>query len=177
MIDEKRIKEAENNVKIYLKDELIKKINNSDSNILGTLKKNCDESIKTADFLYENNMSWLWVIVCSYYSMFYCANLALYKSGYKVGDKIVHKVTSDSLIVYIRKKLKEKLIEDFETAREEAIELAGIKTDELIENFEFEMSKRGRFQYNMTDEVKKGKAETSLKRAKSFIFEMEKLFG
>jgi len=175
MFDKEKIQKAEKNVQSYLKEGLIKKVVNINENILSSLKKNYLESLKVADSLYKNDLSWLWVIVSSYYSMFYISNFVLYKLGYKVGDKIVHKVTSDALIVFVRNKLKNKLIEDFETAKEEAFELAGFKADELLRNYEFEMSKRGRFQYEMTDEVKKSKAETSLKRAKEFIFEMEKL--
>ena len=175
MLDKERIEEAEKNVQNYLREGLLKKIDKIDESIINLLKNNCNESIKTADFLFQNNSSWLWVIVSSYYSMFYIANAVLYKLGYKVGDKIVHKVTLDSLIALIRNKLKSKLIEDFDIAKDEALELAGIKTDNLVENFEFELSKRSRFQYEMTEIVKKSKAETSLIRAKEFIFELEKL--
>jgi hypothetical protein len=50
--------------------------------------------------------------------MYYYTNAVLLKIGYKVGEKIVHKVTSDALIVYIRGKLKENLVEDYEETRE-----------------------------------------------------------
>ena len=175
MLDEKRIKEAENNVKRYLEEGLLKKVIKYDINLINIFRKNSEESLKVADFSYKNNLSWLWVIVCSYYSMFYVANAVIYNSGHKVGTKIAHKVTSDTLMVFVRKKLKEKLLEDFETAKEEALELAGLRADELIESFEFERLKRSRFQYEMTESLKKNKAETSLDRAKKFVFEMEKL--
>ena len=175
MLDEKRIKGAENNVKRYLEEGLLKKIKGYNEDIFNTFKKNSEESLKVADLLSKNGLSWLWTIVCSYYSMFYIANAVIYKIGYKIGEKIAHKVTSDALIVYIRKKLKESLLEDFETAKEEALELAGIKADELIESFDFERVKRSRFQYEITEPIKKTKAETSLIRAKKFVFEMEKI--
>ena len=41
----------------------------------------------------------LWVIVISYYAMFYAANAVLLHLGYRTGEKIAHKVTSDALIV------------------------------------------------------------------------------
>ena len=107
--------------------------------------------------------------------MFYYANAVLLKLGYKVGDKMVHKVTSDTLIVYVRKKLKESLIEEYEETKEEALNLAGIKTDEIIEYFDFERSKRGVIQYKTIEFEKKSKAKTSLQRAKEFAKEMEKL--
>lgn len=175
MLDKKRTIEAENNVKRYLEEGLLKKTKDYNEDIFNTFKKNSEESLKVAEFLSKNNLSWLWTIVCSYYSMFYISNAVIYKLGYKIGEKIAHKVTSDALIVYVRKKLKESLLKDFETAKEEALELAGIKADELIESFDFERIKRSRFQYEMTEPIKKIKAETSLNRAKKFIFEIEKI--
>ncbi len=175
MLDEKRIKEAENNIRSYLEEGLLTKIREYNINIINTFKRNSEESLKIADLLSKDNLSWLWTVVCSYYSMFYIANAVIYKLGYKVGTKIAHKVTSDALIVFVRKKLKERLLEDFETAKEEALELADLKADELIESFEFERVKRSRFQYEMTESIKKTKAETSLNRAKKFVFEMEKI--
>jgi hypothetical protein len=175
MLSKERITEAEKNMKDYLEEGLMKKIREFDENIFNVFKKNSNDSLKIADFLLKNNMSSLWVIVCSYYSMYYMANAVLYKIGYKVGYKIPHKVTSDALIVLIRSRLKERILEEFEEARDEALELANVKADEIIESFDFERVKRSRFQYDMTEVVKNSKAMTSLDRAKRFTFEMEKL--
>lgn len=109
--------------------------------------------------------------------MSYIANAVLYKLGYKVGDKIPHKVTSDALIIYIKDKLKQNLLEDYEEIKEEALLLAKNKAEGLIENFDRERDKRGFIQYKTTEPTKVSKAETSLKRAKEFIFEMEKLIS
>ncbi|MBU2639349.1 MAG: hypothetical protein KKG75_01435 [Nanoarchaeota archaeon] len=173
MLDEKRIKEAEVNVKSYLEDGLLKKAKDIDFKILEVLKNNSKESLKVANMALKESS--LWTIVCSYYSMYYIANAVLYKFSYKVGDKISHKVTSDALIVFIRNKLKKKLIEEFEKAKEEALEIAGLRTDSLLQSFDFEREKRSKIQYNMTEKVKKSKAKTSLERAKLFVFEIEKL--
>ena len=116
-------------------------------------------------------------IVISYYAMYYMANTVLYNMGYKVGSKISHKVTADALIVFVRNKLSNILVEDFENAQEEALEIARIKSDEIIESFDLERKKRSKFQYEMTEEVKKSKAKTSLERAKRFCFELRKLLG
>jgi len=174
MLDERRIKEAENNVKSYLDEGLLKKAT-MNKQIIDVLLRNAKESLKIAEEIHQRNLSELWVIVCSYYAMYYYANAVLLKIGYKVGHKISHKVTNDALIVFVRNKLKKSFLEDFEEAKEEALELAGLKADEIIESFEFERIKRTRFQYEMTEIVKKSKAETSLNRAKKFVFEMEKL--
>jgi len=131
------------------------------------------DSLDIANFLYANNKSNLWVIVISYYSMFYIANALLYKLGYKVGDKIVHKVTVDALIVFARDKLREHLIESYEDTMDEA--LATIKSDELIKYFDFERKKRGLIQYNTSEEIKRSKAKTSLDRTKEFVFQLIKM--
>ena len=175
MLDNERIREAERNVKGYLSEGLMKKTSETDKNILNILGRNSEESLETADFLFKNNMSLLWVVVCSYYSMYYVANEVLYRCGYKIGHKISHKITGDALIVFVRSKLKERLLEEYEEAKGEAFELANIKTNEIIESFDYERDKRSRFQYEMTDTIKKGKANTSLERAKRFVFEMKKL--
>jgi hypothetical protein len=107
--------------------------------------------------------------------MFYVASAVLYKLGYKVGDKIPHKVVSDALIVFVKDKLKESLIEDYEELRDEALLLAKNKAESIVETFDFARSKRGFIQYKTKEAVKVSKAETSLKRAEEFIFEMKKL--
>jgi len=172
MLDAKRIKEAETNVKSYLNDGLLKR-KQLDVNVLKIFLNNAKESLKVAESVKET--SDLWVIVCSYYSMYYYSNAVLLKLGYKVDDKIVHKVTSDAIIVFVRGKLKESLIEEYEEAKEEALNLAGMKADFIIETFDFERDKRSRIQYKTLDSDKHVKARTSLQRAKEFALEMEKL--
>ena len=176
MIDEKRIKEAERNFKAYLEEGLIKKEKNEAAML--TYIKNSDLSIKVAEKLMKDELKpWLWVIVCSYYSMFYIANAVLVNLGYKTSEKIVHKVTSDALIVLVLHKLKKELIEEYEEAKEEALELASAKAETLVESYEHERAKRERFQYETTEDIKEQKARTSLDRAKRFVFEMKKLFA
>lgn len=174
MLDEKRIKEAEKNVRDYLQSGMVKK-HQFREEIITVLLDNANESIEIAEFLAENKKSDLWIIVTSYYSMFYMANAVLFTIGYKVGDKIPHKVTADALIVFVRNKLKKRLLEEYEEAQNEA--LAGIKADTLIDEFDKERAKRGILQYETSAVEKHTKAVTSLKRAKNFIFEMEKLLG
>jgi len=174
MLNEKRIKEAETNVRSYLKEGLLKKTV-TDKNVMDILLKNAKESLRVAGEIHQKDLSELWTIVCSYYAMFYYSNAVLLKLRYKVGDKIVHKVTSDALIVYVRKKLKESFIEKYEETKEEALNLAGIKADKIVESFDFERSKRGLIQYKTIEFEKRSKAKTSFQRAKEFAKEMEKL--
>jgi uncharacterized protein (UPF0332 family) len=137
--------------------------------------RNYKESFAVAKKLFDDDISNLWVIICSYYAMFYIANAVLYKLNYKIGSKIAHKITADCLIVFVRDKLRKNLLEDYEAAKEEALDIIGRRTDEIIESYDQEREKRSVFQYESTEAIKRGKAKTSLERAKSFIFEMEKL--
>ena len=107
--------------------------------------------------------------------MFYIANALLCKLGYKVGSKIVHKVTADSLIVLARKKLKESLLEDYENVKEVALELASTKADEIVSLFDRERLKRNIFQYITHEKIKESKARTSFERATKFCNEIMKL--
>ena len=172
MID---VKKAQGNVNQYLEDSLIWKVGVFESKILETYKRNYKESIDLADKVFNDGLSNLWVVVISYYSMFYIANAVLYKIGYKIGSKVSHKVTADALVVFVRNKLKKELLEEYEEAKEEALDIIGRKTDEIISDFDKEMEKRSLFQYETTEEIKKSKAKTSLERAKRFVFEMKKL--
>src|SRR3989344_1055948 len=164
MLNEKRLEEG-----------LIWKYKDPRQEILETYQRNYQESLDVAQKLFEQNLSNLWIIVISYYSMYYITNAVLYKIGYKIGSKVSHKVTADALIVFVRNKLKKNLLEDYEQAKEEALEIIGRKTDNIIESFDNEMRKRSVFQYESTEEIKKEKAKTSIERAKKFIFEMKKL--
>src|SRR3989344_625659 len=174
MLNEKRVKEAQSNVKTYLTEGLLTK-QQLQPNIFKILLDNANESLETADFLFKNNRSKLWVIVCSYYSMFYIGNAVLLKIGYKVEDKIPHKVTNDALIVFVKDKLKSSLLEDYEEVKEDALLIAKNKAETLLENFEFERKKRSTIQYQTGEPEKMSKADTSLKRAKEFVAEMRKL--
>lgn len=174
MIDDKRKKEAKNNFARYLKDGLLKK----EVNALAKSKylENADLSIKTAQELMQSRLKpYLWVIAISYYSMFYAANTVLLQYGYKTQDKIAHKVTSDALIVLVLDKLRQELLEDYESMQNDALEIAGAKAESIVESYSLELGKRSRFQYNMLEQTKESKAQTSLKRATEFIFEMKKI--
>lgn len=174
MLKQKRIDQAHSNVRSYLNDGLLKKTS-FESIIFNTFVSNAKESLKLANHIFKENRSDLWTIVISYYSMFYIANAVLYKQGYKSSHQIPHKVVSDTLIVHVRGKLKDSLLEDFDTSKDEALSLAGIRADELLQSFDFERRKRGSIQYETTTKQKHSKAQTSLDRAKEFYLEMRKL--
>ena len=49
MLSEKRIKEGEKNIEIYLEEGLLRKIDKPDKKILNIFLKNSDESLKLAN--------------------------------------------------------------------------------------------------------------------------------
>ena len=163
-MDEQRIKQAENNFKNYLQEGKIKKVERFEKLIYDTYLRNARESLNSANQLFQNKTSSLWVVVTSYYSMFYMACAYLYKLGYKPGDEIVHQVVNEALIVQGRHKLKNNLLENYAEEKEKAL----IAVDNYLENYEREKVKRASFQYQTTEEVKENKAKTSLDRAKEF---------
>ena len=174
MIDAERKKEAQQNFTQYLQDGLIKKEKNETAKAM--YSKNADLSLNLAEECMSSILKpYIWVVVISYYSMFYIANAVLLELGYKTGGKIVHKVTNDALIVLVTDKIKKSLLEEYEMAKDDALEIASIKSDEIIELYGLEMGKRSRFQYEMTESIQEQKANTSLKRARQFMLEMKKL--
>lgn len=204
MIDEKRIKEAESNVRQYLEDNLMTK-KEENKNLVGFYLKTAKMSLRVAEILFNLSKEddskeklliekefecYLWVTVSSYYSLFYVANGALASLGIKVGDKIAHKITSDCLIFYFIKtgKLAKHYFEEYEVSMKEVLEIMGIDEQEfrkklqqqaleLIQTFDFERKKRGDFQYKTTTSIKENLAKTSLERAKTFLHELEQLIA
>lgn len=170
MLSNERIKEAESSVRSYLAEGMLTK-EKLQPIVLATHLRNHRESLLVAKKLFVEHLSPLWVVVISYYSMFYIANALLYKFGYKVGQKVAHKVTADALIVFVRNKLKNSLIEEYEIASSEALAMS----DNFLQNYDLERVKRSVFQYESTEEIKAAKAQTSLERAEQFSKEIEKL--
>jgi uncharacterized protein (UPF0332 family) len=168
-MDEKRIKQAEANFRNYLQEGKITKVPKINKVIYETYLNNARESLKVANQLSQTKASSLWVVVTSYYSMFYIACAYLYKLGYKAGHEIVHQVVNETLIVQGRHKIKEHLLNAYELGKDEALSVS----DNYLKDYEFEKGKRASFQYETTEEIKESKAQTSLKRAKEFLTLME----
>src|SRR3989344_2346444 len=163
-MDEKRVKIAESNFKNYLREGLIRKELFQEI-IYQTYLKNATESLNVANEIFKNRTSSLWVVVSSYYSMFYIASAYLYKKGYKVGQEIVHQVVNEALIVLSKSDLEKHFLEEYEEEKEKAL----AASENLLKDYEFERTKRARFQYETTEAIKEAKAKTSLERAKNFV--------
>ena len=163
-MDEKRIKQAENNFRNYLREGKIKKVNFNQL-VFSTYLRNAMESLNVSNQIFKLNTSPLWVVVTSYYSMFYISCAYLYKLGYKTTGQIVHQVINETLIVQARHKIKNYLFENYEEEREKALSVV----DNYLDNYSREKSKRASFQYETTEKIKHSKAKTSLKRSKEFV--------
>ncbi len=200
MIEKVRLEEAKRNVKTYTEDGLLKTGDKDAARFVDFFMANAESSLRTASILQEISddsslkvilkvssdfESYLWVIVSSYYSMFYAATAILAKQGIRATGQIVHKVTADALIHFFASNEKlAKLLEQYEEAQTVGLELVGReelmkrmqkKADELIISYEGERKKRSKFQYDIGVQAKRGYAQTSLQRAKDFVFEIRKL--
>jgi len=140
-MDERRIKQAERNFITYLKEGKIKKVKEFNSLVYRTYLRNSLESLNSANQLAKSKTSSLWVVVTSYYSMFYSACAYLYKLGYKPGDEIVHQVVNESLIVQTRHKIKNHLLENYSEEKDKAL----VMVDNYLLNYERERGKRASF--------------------------------
>ncbi len=196
------MQEVQKNIPRYIEEKLIMK-QKGDYSLVDFYRKTAASSLKVAEVLFtlstqedakqkllleKDFESYLWVSVSGYYAMFYIGNAALAQLGIKIGDKIVHKVTSDSLIFYflMTGKLAKQYVEEYEESMKNALEIMGAednkirqtlqqKAFDLIQSFDLEREKRGHFQYKTTTSMKENIARTSLERAKLFFYEMEKV--
>jgi uncharacterized protein (UPF0332 family) len=171
-MDEKRLKVAENNFRNYLKNNLIRKVDFMDI-IYGTYLNNSLESLNVAEEIFKNKTSSLWVVVSSYYSMFYIACAYIYKKGYKAKGEIVHQVINEALIILSRSDLQKHFLDEYEEEKDKALSAS----NNLLDNYESEKVKRASFQYETTETIKEAKAKTSLERAKNFVAVMRLLLG
>jgi len=201
MIEEKELSQAERNIQDYLNEELLTK-KPEHQQFASFYLKNAKMSFQVAQFLFNLSTNpdtkksagipddfecFLWVVVTSYYSMFYTANAALSKLGFKVGEKFAHKITQDALLVYFIKnnKLAKCLLDEYEQTKEEVLNLMGLNEEELLKEFQlkakqliatfdYQRKRRGEFQYEIQTSAKQHTAQLSLDRARTFIQEMNK---
>ena len=188
MLDDKKIKEAENRVRGYLRDGIIETkappkfvqffLDNAENSLVSakgllSLTKNKKFQELTGT---EGLKGSLWVINASYYSMFYAVRALLANSGIKLrSGQSIHLLTFDALIhfFYQSQKLEKNFCEIFAEAQEEAYELLGKKkADDLVEEYFWEKRKRGIFTYETGEIAMLSKAETSFERAKRFNAEI-----
>jgi uncharacterized protein (UPF0332 family) len=200
MMSKERIAEAKGNVKQYIDDGMLRLKDNDAPKFVPFFMKNAESSLQTASILQQisdqQNLkevlkaspdfeSYLWVIVSSYYSMFYAATALLASQGVRATGQIVHKVTADAMIhFFVSNEKLAKLLEQYEEAQAVGLELIGReeimksmkkRADELIIAYESERKKRSKFQYDIGVQAKRGFAQASLDRAREFFFEINKI--
>ncbi|MEK6811808.1 MAG: hypothetical protein AABX96_04830 [Nanoarchaeota archaeon] len=193
MLEDKKIEEAKNNAIKDINSEKI--IKTKDSKYVDFFLKNAKDSLDSAKILLDISLNektknslgmpdfngFLWVINSSYYSMFYMARALLESIGVKIKtDESMHFLVFNALVYYFYStgKLERHFLEDFENAQEESAQILGKeKAMELISDYSSEREKRGKFTYETGEIAMKGKAETSLSRAKKFHEEARKILG
>jgi hypothetical protein len=184
MLDEKEIKRLEYSFKQLIRESKIS--NESEGKYVLFFLKNSQDSFNTAKLLYHissdddikktlgypNFNGYLWVINSSYYSMFFMVRALLEQNKIKIiSEQSIHNTIYLALIhyFYLTNRISKKLIYDLKEAGEESSEILGKeKAKRLIEEYNSEKEKRGRFTYEMGEIAIQNKAKTSLERAKNF---------
>ena len=194
MITDQDIKESRNIIQKLIQEGLILP---SDQKYVDFFLKKAEQSLQTAQSIFKMSQEpdlkeslqlplsyegYMWTINAAYYTMFYAgtALLAKYNHCLKI-DKGVHPLTYHALVYYFLdndKKLSKHILEQYQQAENEAAELlqaAEQEAREQIETIKFELSKRREFTYEMGKIAERNKAETSIKRAESFLMLIKEL--
>ena len=175
MLNHEKLKEAENRVKNYIREGVIKTNSSKEHTIF--FLTNAENSLRSAEALLDHTAKEefngsLWTINSSYYSMFYTVRALLESEGIKLTSGLsIHSITFDAFVnfFYINGKLQKKFFEAFAEAREESAELLGKeKADSLVLEYFWEKNKRGTFTYETGQFAMQSKAKTSFERAKKF---------
>ena len=103
MINEKEIKQSRSVINQLIKDGVIMK---PEVGYIDFFIKKSEDSLKIAKILLdlpnaEDISYYMWVINCSYYSMFYAALALLGRNGHKIRAEVgIHKTVYHALIYY-----------------------------------------------------------------------------
>lgn len=128
-----------------------------------------DASIKDFMKIPESMTFYSSVISHSYYAIFYAAKAILLMKGIKTSSPEIHKRTFEEF----QKNLVETGILDVKLL--EIYRSMVIRADDLLEIFRDEKWKRGKFTYNTIPQANKEPAENSLKNAKIFVSNINKV--
>jgi len=196
MLDNKDLETIKRNIEKLTKEEKILLDKKNRGKFTSFFLENSRKSFDSAKVLMEISSNpklkeslgypgfdgYLWVINSSYYSMFYMVKALLENNGIKLktdsSTQSIHQITFQTLVYffYMNKKLERRLIEDFQEASQESGEILGKeKAKKLIEEYESEKEKRGRFTYELGQTAMQNKAKTSLERARFFNQEIKKI--
>lgn len=111
------------------------------------------------------------VISHCYYAIFYASKAILLTKNIKTTSPEIHKKTFDAFQKYLVETgiLDVKLLEIYKAMV--------IRADELLEIFKEEKRKRGAFTYTTIPQANKVPAEDSVKNAKLFVFNIQKVIS
>lgn len=195
----KRTKEADSIISGITKENRVVELSEQEKiRFTNFYKRQANLSLVAADLLYsistdkeskkfhklnENYECFLWTINTSYYSMFYAVHALLaYKNKRILSEQGIHKITAHALVYYFIKNnfIAKKLYEQFIDSQKEAAELFNLedfqkRAFDLTTKYFYESEKRAKFTYETDTEAKQKHALTSLKRAKEFLNEIEKI--
>jgi uncharacterized protein (UPF0332 family) len=194
---EKRVKEATSIITDLLRDNKVAKLSDNEKWKFKTFYlKQANLSLIAADVLcnistkqdakdfHKLNSEYecfLWVINAAYYSMFYAVHALLAHKGTRIlSSQGIHRITAHALVYYAIKNhyIAKELYEQFVASQVEAAELLNIedfqkKALDLSSSYFYESDKRSKFTYETEEEAKLRHANTSLRRAKNFVTQIE----
>ena len=114
------------------------------------------KSVVGVDLSFDGNT---WVIVSSYYSMFYMASALLAKKGLKGSAVDIHKHVKNAFLhVYIANHFLDA-----------ALGIDYTESKEIAEDLMAERKKRSKYQYDVGTSALEKDSELSLKRARNFF--------
>lgn len=132
-------------------------------------KASSDDKIKEQLRLDPTYCSFRWVIIVSYYAMFYAVTSILSLLKIKIGEKETHMATLSALYQHLvlTKLLEEKLFEKYKNAQE--------KSFEIIEKYTGGMVKRRTATYDFSKSIVEEDSQQILDDAQEIIKQMKML--
>lgn len=130
-------------------------------------KASSDNQVKELTDLDSSYCSFRWVIIVSYYAMFYAATSILSLLKIKIGEKETHMATLSALYQHLvlTKLLEEKLFEKYKNAQE--------KSFEIIEKYTSGMIKRRTATYDFSKSIEEEDSKQILNNAQEIVKQMK----
>ncbi len=130
-------------------------------------KASSDNKIKELVELDPSYCSFRWVIIISYYAMFYAATSILSLLKIKIGEKETHMATLSTLYQHLvlTKRLEETLFEKYKNAQE--------KSFEIIEKYTGGMIKRRTATYDFSKSIGEEDSKQILADAQEIVKQMK----
>lgn len=153
-------------------DEIFIERANNELLAANSLKKLSEDPKAKIDFGLPSDITFYSSVIShSYYAIFYAAKAILLINKVKTTSPEIHKKTLDAFQKYLVETgiLDVKLLEIYK--------VMAIRADGLLEIFRAEKRKRGDFTYTTIPQANKAPAEDSLKNAKLFVSNIQKVIS